>query len=402
MVKKRITPIQLIYLLFSIGTGTMLLSLILSNGAFLERMVYDFSHFVDFYDHVRRFYLELNMVYDEGMHASFPPLAYLLYALTARVLYQDNAADPDGLSQSGSGMLVFCMLLVLFTAGFVCVFQSLFHMKEGGRKNWLAVMILISYPFWLAVERGNMSLLVLLILLLAVAWKDSEQRWKREAALLLFAAAAGLKLYPAIFGILYLAEKRYQEAGRLILYGLFFFFAPFAFFHGIDGFRAFYRNISAVGSGATGVTIVGLAGRIGEKLGIGLAQGHAIGKGLSYMYFVIALLLSFFTGKMWKRVLLLTSLMIIFVPASGTYCLIYATIPLVCFLNDLVDGGNGGLMDTLYAVLFSLVFVAYPVKAAGSSGMLYIALYALLAAVILEEGAELIRKWSAGKRGDRK
>ena len=389
--KKKLSPISLVYLLFSVGTAAMLLSLVLSRGEFLEKIVYDFSYFVDFYDHIRRFYLNLGMVYEEGMHASFPPLAYMLYYLVSCVLYKENIGNPDGLNQSASGMLVFCMLLVMFTAAFLYVFLYFCRLKKQGMKEWLAFMLLISYPFWLAIERGNMLLLVLLVMLLAMAWMNSEKGWQREAALILFAIAAGLKLYPAIFGVLYLAEKRYKEAGRLILYGLFFFFAPFVFFHGMEGFRAFYRNISAVGSGATGVTIVGLTGRIAEKLGMGLAQGHAVGRGLSYLYFVIVLLFCFWVKRSWKTILLLTSLMIVFVAASGTYCLIYAVIPFVCFLNEMEEKREYAGMDYVYAVLFSMVFMAYPIRALGSSGMLYIALYLLLATVLADEFVHLVK-----------
>lgn len=392
-VKKRLlSPIGCIYFLFSAGSVAMLLSLVISRGEFLERIVYNFSHFVDFYDHVRRFYLDLNMVYDEGMHASFPPLAYILYYFVACILYKDNVGKPDELSKSGSGMLVFSMFLVVFTALFFSIFLSMCKLKKEGMKKCLAVMLLISYPFWLAIERGNMSLLVLLILMLAITWKDSETRWKKEMALILFAIAAGLKLYPAIFGILYLTERRFREAGRLVLYGLFFFFAPFVFFHGIDGFKAFYRNISAVGSGATGVTIVGLVGRIGEKLGVGLAKGHMLGKWISYAYFLVVIVICFFSKKAWKKILLLTSLMIIFVAASGTYCLIYTVIPFICFVNEMSTKEYFCVLDYIHAILFSLVFMAYPIQMLGSSGMLYIALYLLLMIAIVEEIIQGIRK----------
>ena len=60
--KKKLSPISLVYLLFSVGTAAMLLSLVMSRGEFLEKIVYDFSYFVDFYDHIRRFYLNLGMV----------------------------------------------------------------------------------------------------------------------------------------------------------------------------------------------------------------------------------------------------------------------------------------------------------------------------------------------------
>ena len=68
-------------------------------------------------------------------------------------------------------------------------------------------------------------------------------------------------MYPAILVYFYIAEKRYKEAVRLVLW-MFVFFLPFAFFHGMDGFFLVLRNITAVNSGATGVTIVGIVGRI--------------------------------------------------------------------------------------------------------------------------------------------
>ena len=71
------------------------------GGGFLERIVYDFGHFADFFDHIRRFYLGLGNVYEEGMHACFPPLAYCMYGMVARILCLDNAGNPDGLDKIG-------------------------------------------------------------------------------------------------------------------------------------------------------------------------------------------------------------------------------------------------------------------------------------------------------------
>lgn len=42
--KKKLSPISLVYLLFSVGTAAMLLSLVMSRGEFLEKIVYDFSY----------------------------------------------------------------------------------------------------------------------------------------------------------------------------------------------------------------------------------------------------------------------------------------------------------------------------------------------------------------------
>lgn len=383
--RRILTPEVLIYMILGCGIFLQIAALIFSQGGFLETIVYDFSRFTDFFDHVRRFYLGLDLVYQEGMHACFPPLAYCIYFLISRVLYQDNIGAPQDLAISGSGMLVICMLTALFALFFAFAFDRLFLARQSAGKKLLAFLLFCSYPFWLAIERGNMSQLVLILLMYATVFMDSEKKLEREAALVLIAFAAGLKLYPAIFGVLYLAEKRYREAARLMIYGILLFFLPFIFFQGVDGFRIFLRNITAVGTGTTGITIAGLCGRIGEAVGFDLALGHLIGRILSVLYLGIVVLFCFLNKKSWQTIALVTSLMIIFIAASGTYCLIYWVIPFLCFMNDLHWRREYRMMDYVYAVLFSLVFVAYPVRALGSSGMLYVALYLLIAAILTEQ-----------------
>ena len=142
-----------------------------------------------------------------------------MYGMVARILRLDNAGYPDGLDTSGSGLLLLSMLTALFAALFLLAFL---RPNEAQRRQdrFLAVLLLCSYPFWLAIERGNMSLLVLLLLMYAMSLRDSERAAEREFALILIAVAAALKLYPAIFGVLYLAQKRYKEALRLQAYFL--------------------------------------------------------------------------------------------------------------------------------------------------------------------------------------
>lgn len=391
MKKFKCTPVHYIYLLFSAGILALLLSLIFSGGSFLENIVFDFSLFIDFFDHIRRFYLGLSSVYEEGMHACFPPLAYCMYYLISRILYKDNIRNPEALNISGSGLLVLCMLMVAFTMFFVFALFRMYQSNRETEKKWLAALFMCSYPFWLAIERGNMSLLVLILLMYAMILKDSDKKWERETALLLFAAAAALKLYPAVFGLLYLIRKRYKEAGRLIIYGLLLFFLPFIFFDGWSGFKIFFHNITAVGSGTTGVTIVGIFGRIAVVLGISLKEGHEIGRFISYLYFIAVLLYCFYKKESWKSITLLTSLMIVFVAASGTYCLIYCVIPFVCFMNELIAKKEFKRMDYVYATIFVLIFAAYPIQRLGSSGMLYTALYLLIAILLVEQAVQVVK-----------
>ena len=51
----------------------------------------------------------------------------------------------------------------------------------------------------------------------------------------MFSLAAGFKLYSALFGLLWIKERKYKDTLRLLLYGVLAFFAPFVFFGGING-----------------------------------------------------------------------------------------------------------------------------------------------------------------------
>lgn len=180
MKKFKCTPDHYIYLLFSAGILALLLSLIFSGRSFLENIVFDFSLFIDFFDHIRRFYLGLGSVYEEGIHACFPPLAYCIYYLISRILYKDNIRNPEALNISGSGLLVLCMLMVAFTMFFVFTLFRMYQSNRETEKMWLAALFMCSYPFWLAIERGNMSILVLILLMYAMILKDSDKKWERN------------------------------------------------------------------------------------------------------------------------------------------------------------------------------------------------------------------------------
>ena len=77
--------------------------------------------------------------------------------------------------------------------------------------------------------------------------------------------------------------------------------------------------------------------------------------------------------------------------ASGTYCLVYWVIPFCLFLNYLHTKTQFTAMDYVYATLFSLTLIAYPISIAGSSGMLYMSLYTLLGLLIIEQLLEVLK-----------
>ena len=51
------------------------------------------------------------------------------------------------------------------------------------------------------------------------------------------AFAAGIKIYPAVFGVILIKERKWADAVRLVIYGVVLFFVPFFFFEGMDSIK---------------------------------------------------------------------------------------------------------------------------------------------------------------------
>ena len=220
----------------------------LLNGQLLKALMLDAnSQFSDHFMHIGFASVPWGTnIYEISPQACFPPFAYLIYGFLARIIgYQaENPADILShrfLSHNMTIFVICCLVCILMLAYAVSL-----HIKKSGftYQFWFPCILILSYPIALSsIERGNDVLLVAILLCIAFAWKEDPSRVKREAAMILIAVCAGLKIYPAIAGLLYIKEKRYSEAIRLVLYGIIVFFVPFIFFDGMNGFLTFFHTI---------------------------------------------------------------------------------------------------------------------------------------------------------------
>ena len=385
----------IVVLLFILGFVKTLIT-ILSRGEFLNSQIYNFSNmplFYDFYNHVRVSMYEGN-IYETGQDTCFPALAYLFYKAVAAICRVDN---PD---KEIIGSNSFTLVLILFYGTVFGSFVLLLvrHLQDRLRistAGLLALLLIPSSVFITAICSGNITIAVLCLILAAFVMKDSDSPLLREGALILIAVAAAFKIYPAVFGALYLVEKRYKEALLLILHGLAAFFLPFVFFDGLYGFRLFLHNIMIVGSGYTGITIFGICKAVFGRF-FTPPVTTLIGRSAGLFYLCLVLFLLFYIGRNWKATALLTSLMIIFNQEAGSYCLIYWAIALVCFLKEAGTGKDPLWKDTVYAVLFALFFGAFPIPGMGGASSLNVAvLYLMVFMIILDLLLQMIRQKKA-------
>ena len=184
---------------------------------------------------------DLKNIYFNTNDAPFLPFAYIFYHL----LYLINPFEAPiefksyviAMNQSFN-RLIYVLLMCLKTILFYKASEKLLNKRFNKNAVLLFTsMILVSIPVLFgAIEDGNSVFLVYSLLLLAIYYRDSENKYHRELALILIAVCAAVKVYPAILGLLYIKEKRFKEAIRLIIYGAILVFGPFAFTGGVKGF----------------------------------------------------------------------------------------------------------------------------------------------------------------------
>ena len=91
---------------------------------------------------------------------------------------------------------------------------------------------MLSSIFIYAYERGNLIQLTVVLSTIFLLCYNSKNKIIKEISFICLATAAALKIFPALFGILLLFDKKYKEAMRLIIYGINFTSLPFLFFEG--------------------------------------------------------------------------------------------------------------------------------------------------------------------------
>ncbi|MDD3212477.1 MAG: glycosyltransferase family 87 protein [Eubacteriales bacterium] len=293
--------------------------------------------------------------YFDSRWASFPPFAYTLYYLV-NVCYTRANTSYEILAYTMVTALTF--VLILYAV------QRLFR-RHGAKVSstseplLLTACLLFSGVMIFAVERGNSVVNVLAMLLLAFDLRESEKAWQREAALLLIAAAAGFKIYPCLFGLLYVFEKRYREALRLLAYGVLIFFVPFLWFGGVEGFLRFIQNQREVQSSIRSdyfTSIPSISSYLAAEFGWDAGAVLTAGKAVAAAYGVLLAVGICLQKKLWLRVTLMVSLFTLVPGWSAEYMAIYMMLPFVLFYCD--EGETR--WETLYAVLFGCVFILLP------------------------------------------
>ena len=350
-----------IYLSVALGGIICFLFILLLDGVkAAEWLVMERNFNYQFTDHFRHLILVQDMkgLYRYPTDATLPPLAYLFYRI---LLQMDPTEYPMQLNSCF--LMEFQEYQLLIFVVYLCFVTVLLFLAIKKQLRWIysdtalllvVVSVLLSAAMVSgAYERGNIALLTLLLLVLALYFKESESKGKRELALILIAIAAGLKMYPAFLGLLYIKEKRWKEALRLVGYGLLCFFGPFVVMGGINGLLMYIQVLRTTVEDPVlrftniGAYVPGVMALFGGDMEL----GRLLGQVCEWLLLGGCLLAFWREEEQWKQVLYISMLMVLFVPKSYRYVAIYTLLPFLSWGREKSKKG-----DIVYAVIFGLIF----------------------------------------------
>jgi len=264
---------------------------------------------------------------------------------------------------------------LLLLSGSLTVFLVYYNWQGLGRHDapaarkalYCAILTFMGFPYLFLMDRGNTDIFILLTLgpMLILFLR---KQWHASAVMLGLAAA--FKLYPAVLGLLFLAERRYKAA--------FTAFAAFlvATLVGLLSFKgSFGANLSYVlhGFGSEiqqnpmllldtnvlqrSITIFSLVKWFLIQTGLYTVVSQPIGMRI-YVAFVgcvflfVAWYVVFREQRLWRRVFLLTIASILLPHVSGDHRLVLLYLPFMLFIRE-----ASGRLDRTAAVLFALLMV---------------------------------------------
>lgn len=339
---------------------------------------------MDFFNSIQ--YVKKKVPYTE-LETVYPPLANLLFyflykyipvetadlipetfddILNARATYADMRVHQAPMMEFLC--FVVAALFALYKEFQIILKNSLVDEKMSER---LAIAFCFPIGIIYSIERGNIILISLFLLLYFVRNYNSEDKIQKELALIALAVSAGLKLYPALFGILLIADKKYKEAARTIVYGIAAFVLPFFFFEGIDAIKIYFSILSdfskletfSIGSyGIQGIfklllyfscvikatyTNTPLPDFNDYKSAIGTAQN------ISYLVGILLLVFVLFEKNIWRRYLYIVVAMLT-VQLSTQYTNSYLIIPLLYFVVNEKEFEKKNLVEYIGLLIMML------------------------------------------------
>ncbi len=297
-----------------------------------------------------------NTMYTGLAEKSYPPLVYVAMFLFSRLVNMTPYYQKDRFLEIYHEPLYLIVYIIVIFIIALATYEIIKRASLGEKidKTFIGISVLLSAPFLYTLERGNCIIVLPALIFMFLFFRNSENKAVKEIALISLGLAFGIKLVPAVFGLLLLYEKKWLEALRAALYGAAAFLLPFLFLNGgFANIPLMFRNLvlmSNAYSNSDGCTLRSLFAILHLDPGSGINQ--AIVFLINILVVLLLLAASYFLRKSWEGVLAITLILILIPSNSAYYCLLYLIPVLIMFLNEKKHDS----IDAVALISFILIF----------------------------------------------
>jgi len=351
-----------------ITTIISLLTMVITNG-----QSFRFAFFPDeldiFMDHFNSVVYSSDHPYTK-YKVIYPPLITLIYEYIGNITlpYYFNIESTQSLAretrESMMPMLIFIVIVLAMIVACYFVFRKMSNNLTEKQYNVVFFLLLLSYPVIWGLERGNCIFLSVISIAIFLLGYTSDNKWIRLISYIALGVAAGVKIFPALFGILVLKKKGIYDFIICVIVVTIMLFGPFVMTDGdIISFLDTVFNYSSETIATVGYV------NINDYLSlIGIGQPITLIVNMVTVAIILFIVLIDDNMEPWKETLLLSSLMIITFSVTSSYLFVYLIIPTIVLLNSEKNlPVNHGLIIIL---CLAIVFAPLP---AFSQGQWYLA-----------------------------
>jgi len=268
----------------------------------------------------------------------------------------------------------FLYLFIVISLSIYFIYQLLWQMPWHKKTLFIFILFFLSYPVLFSIDRGNFEFL-LFVALLASLYFYIKQDYLISAICL--ALAIAMKIYPALFLLIFIADKKYREAILAIVIAVLLTLVSLLFFQG--GLVANFLNLlnmTNINNNMVIADLINITSRSSKvvqrsvslltlvKISIielQLNPSPFVVENFSKIYSVFTAIIAipltiytiFFEKEMWKKVALIIFAMLLLPSVSADYKLLLVYLPLVLFLN----AEGEGRLDPVYTILFALLLI---------------------------------------------
>jgi Glycosyltransferase family 87 len=345
-----------------------LVSLIILIGFIISVGHYAFLSLQGFHGNVYDYLLNLNEVFDDfsnqslyvqdnnpyALNRSFACMFPFLYRMASFF-----AILPDQIALF-LYVLLFSVFFLFYTYKNVAVEQNTTTL------NHVLILTFLSFPFMFTLSRGNYEAIVFIFLAVFVYYYE---KGNIARSILPLSLAISMKLFPAIFLILLLSDKKYKEAGYTVIASIVITIMSYASFAGgliqnikmhLQALQLYNKDYAIGNAGLSyGHSLFGAIKILSAKLypssfpEVVNSLFGAYALIVLVLFGLISVYIFLVERKLWKKVTLLVFSMLLFPHVSADYRLIHLFIPLYLFINK----SKADDRDLVYGTMFSLLLI---------------------------------------------